>query len=144
MGDISSIIVNHYWPKTPNEPVLVETVGSDVFASLLPSLTFLFCNKSSWHFHFVPNPIVKWIANNQWPPLGTHSWFLYLVFVFLLGAICTREVLREDFLIAEKVTVIPSSSCVRCHHETTWTLFIGGNWCWTFNISKEKTITLLL
>lgn len=33
----------------------------------------------------------------------THRWFLYLVFVFLLGAICTREALRYDFLIAEKV-----------------------------------------
>ncbi|KAB1283157.1 Solute carrier family 12 member 8 [Camelus dromedarius] len=31
------------------------------------------------------------------------SWFLYIVFVFLLGAICTREALRYDFLIAEKV-----------------------------------------
>lgn len=30
-------------------------------------------------------------------------WFLYIVFVFLLGAICTREALRYDFLIAEKV-----------------------------------------
>ncbi|XP_028663830.2 solute carrier family 12 member 8 isoform X3 [Erpetoichthys calabaricus] len=30
------------------------------------------------------------------------SWFLYLVFVFLLGAICTREALRYDFMIAEK------------------------------------------
>ncbi|KAM5335254.1 solute carrier family 12 member 8 isoform 5-T6 [Glossophaga mutica] len=30
------------------------------------------------------------------------SWFLYIVFVFLLGAICTREALRYDFLIAEK------------------------------------------
>ena len=35
--------------------------------------------------------------------LVTHRWFLYLVFVFLLGAICTRESLRYDFLIAEKV-----------------------------------------
>ncbi|XP_051997760.1 solute carrier family 12 member 8 isoform X3 [Xyrauchen texanus] len=40
-------------------------------------------------------------------PVGTFaavctSWFLYLVFVFLLGAICTREALRYDFLIAEK------------------------------------------
>lgn len=35
--------------------------------------------------------------------LATHRWFLYLVFVFLLGAICTREALRYDFLIAEKV-----------------------------------------
>ncbi|CAJ1079876.1 solute carrier family 12 member 8 isoform X1 [Xyrichtys novacula] len=34
------------------------------------------------------------------------SWFLYLVFVFLLGAICTREVLRSDFLIAEKVSLV--------------------------------------
>ncbi|XP_073087603.1 solute carrier family 12 member 8 isoform X3 [Manis javanica] len=30
------------------------------------------------------------------------SWFLYIVFVFLLGAICTREALRYNFLIAEK------------------------------------------
>lgn len=30
-------------------------------------------------------------------------WFLYIVFVFLLGSICTREALRYDFLIAEKV-----------------------------------------
>ncbi|KAJ3591843.1 hypothetical protein NHX12_006974 [Muraenolepis orangiensis] len=44
-------------------------------------------------------------------PVGTlaavfTSWFLYLVFVFLLGAICTREVLRDDFLIAEKVSFV--------------------------------------
>ncbi|XP_059895741.1 solute carrier family 12 member 8 isoform X2 [Gadus macrocephalus] len=44
-------------------------------------------------------------------PVGTlaavfTSWFLYLVFVFLLGAICTREVLRDDFLIAEKVSLV--------------------------------------
>ncbi|XP_059133114.1 solute carrier family 12 member 8 isoform X1 [Peromyscus eremicus] len=30
------------------------------------------------------------------------SWFLYIIFTFLLGAICTREALRSDFLIAEK------------------------------------------
>ncbi|KAJ8784385.1 hypothetical protein J1605_008229 [Eschrichtius robustus] len=30
------------------------------------------------------------------------SWFLYIVFVLLLGAICTRGALRYDFLIAEK------------------------------------------
>ncbi|XP_026251429.2 solute carrier family 12 member 8 isoform X1 [Urocitellus parryii] len=30
------------------------------------------------------------------------SWFLYIVFTFLLGAICTREALRYNFLIAEK------------------------------------------
>ncbi|KAF6121717.1 solute carrier family 12 member 8 [Phyllostomus discolor] len=34
------------------------------------------------------------------------SWFLYVVFVFLLGAICTREALRYDFLIAEKVSLV--------------------------------------
>ncbi|CAL8371059.1 unnamed protein product [Arctogadus glacialis] len=44
-------------------------------------------------------------------PVGTlaavfTSWFLYLVFVFLLGATCTREVLRDDFLIAEKVSLV--------------------------------------
>ncbi|XP_019751109.1 solute carrier family 12 member 8 [Hippocampus comes] len=44
-------------------------------------------------------------------PLGTlaavfTSWFLYLVFVFLLGAICSREALRSDFLIAEKVSLV--------------------------------------
>ncbi|KAI7808452.1 solute carrier family 12 member 8 [Triplophysa rosa] len=44
-------------------------------------------------------------------PVGTLaavcvSWFLYLVFVFLLGAICTREALRYDFLIAEKVSLV--------------------------------------
>ncbi|XP_037096326.1 solute carrier family 12 member 8 [Syngnathus acus] len=44
-------------------------------------------------------------------PLGTlaavfTSWFLYLVFVFLLGAICTRDALRFDFLIAEKVSLV--------------------------------------
>ncbi|CAL9690637.1 unnamed protein product [Knipowitschia caucasica] len=44
-------------------------------------------------------------------PVGTLaavfiSWFLYLVFVFLLGAICTRETLRYDFLIAEKVSLV--------------------------------------
>ncbi|XP_006521888.1 solute carrier family 12 member 8 isoform X4 [Mus musculus] len=30
------------------------------------------------------------------------SWFLYIIFAFLLGAVCTREALRSDFLIAEK------------------------------------------
>ncbi|XP_076026232.1 solute carrier family 12 member 8 [Genypterus blacodes] len=44
-------------------------------------------------------------------PVGTlaavfTSWFLYVVFVFLLGAICTREALRGDFLIAEKVSLV--------------------------------------
>lgn len=44
-------------------------------------------------------------------PVGTlaavfTSWFLYLVFVFLLGGICTREALRYDFLIAEKVSLV--------------------------------------
>nr|XP_036868933.1 solute carrier family 12 member 8 [Manis javanica] len=34
------------------------------------------------------------------------SWFLYIVFVFLLGAICTREALRYNFLIAEKVSLV--------------------------------------
>ncbi|KAH0504440.1 Solute carrier family 12 member 8 [Microtus ochrogaster] len=34
------------------------------------------------------------------------SWFLYIVFAFLLGAICTREALRSDFLIAEKVSLV--------------------------------------
>ncbi|XP_044153495.1 solute carrier family 12 member 8 [Bufo gargarizans] len=34
------------------------------------------------------------------------SWFLYVVFVFLLGAICTREFLRYDFMIAEKVSLV--------------------------------------
>uniref|UniRef100_A0A7N6AIV9 Solute carrier family 12 member 8 n=1 Tax=Anabas testudineus TaxID=64144 RepID=A0A7N6AIV9_ANATE len=38
--------------------------------------------------------------------LVTCRWFLYLVFVFLLGAICTREALRYDFLIAEKVSLV--------------------------------------
>lgn len=33
-------------------------------------------------------------------------WFLYIVFAFLLGAICTREALRHDFLIAEKVSLV--------------------------------------
>lgn len=42
-------------------------------------------------------------AGKHFELLLTHRWFLYLVFVFLLGAICTREALRYDFLIAEKV-----------------------------------------
>ncbi|KAG8431460.1 hypothetical protein GDO86_018643 [Hymenochirus boettgeri] len=37
--------------------------------------------------------------------IGT-SWFLYIVFVFLLGAICTREFLRYEFMIAEKVSLV--------------------------------------
>ncbi|NWV77915.1 S12A8 protein, partial [Dasyornis broadbenti] len=37
--------------------------------------------------------------------IGT-SWFLYMVFVFLLGAICTRQSLRCDFMIAEKVSLV--------------------------------------
>ncbi|XP_077176461.1 solute carrier family 12 member 8 isoform X1 [Paroedura picta] len=44
-------------------------------------------------------------------PLGSLSaigisWFLYIVFVFLLGAVCTREALRYDFMIAEKVSLV--------------------------------------
>jgi potassium/chloride transporter 8 len=34
------------------------------------------------------------------------SWFLYIIFTFLLGAICTREALRSDFLIAQKVSLV--------------------------------------
>nr|AAL37178.1 cation-chloride cotransporter [Mus musculus] len=34
------------------------------------------------------------------------SWFLYIIFAFLLGAVCTREALRSDFLIAEKVSLV--------------------------------------
>ncbi|XP_073503637.1 solute carrier family 12 member 8 [Phyllobates terribilis] len=34
------------------------------------------------------------------------SWFLYVVFVFLLGAICIRESLRHEFMIAEKVSLV--------------------------------------
>ncbi|XP_029071010.1 solute carrier family 12 member 8 isoform X2 [Monodon monoceros] len=34
------------------------------------------------------------------------SWFLYIVFVLVLGAICTRGALRYDFLIAEKVSLV--------------------------------------
>ncbi|XP_075037305.1 solute carrier family 12 member 8 [Mixophyes fleayi] len=34
------------------------------------------------------------------------SWFLYIVFVILLGAICTREFLRYEFMIAEKVSLV--------------------------------------
>ncbi|KAM3917172.1 solute carrier family 12 member 8-like [Leptodactylus fuscus] len=34
------------------------------------------------------------------------SWFLYIVFVFLLGAICAREFLRYEFMIAEKVSLV--------------------------------------
>ncbi|NWI55183.1 S12A8 protein, partial [Calyptomena viridis] len=37
--------------------------------------------------------------------IGT-SWFLYIVFVFLLGAVCTRQSLRYDFMIAEKVSLV--------------------------------------
>uniref|UniRef100_A0A8C2UG09 Solute carrier family 12 member 8 n=1 Tax=Coturnix japonica TaxID=93934 RepID=A0A8C2UG09_COTJA len=37
--------------------------------------------------------------------IGT-SWFLYMVFVFLLGATCTRQSLRYDFMIAEKVSLV--------------------------------------
>ncbi|KFQ31201.1 Solute carrier family 12 member 8, partial [Mesitornis unicolor] len=33
-------------------------------------------------------------------------WFLYMVFVFLLGAVCTRQSLRYDFMIAEKVSLV--------------------------------------
>ncbi|KAM5153315.1 solute carrier family 12 member 8 [Mantella aurantiaca] len=44
-------------------------------------------------------------------PLGslaaiTISWFLYVVFVFLLGATCAREFLRFEFMIAEKVSLV--------------------------------------
>nr|DBA19537.1 TPA: hypothetical protein GDO54_015357 [Pyxicephalus adspersus] len=34
------------------------------------------------------------------------SWFLYVVFVFLLGATCAREFLRYEFMIAEKVSLV--------------------------------------
>ncbi|KAL1788624.1 solute carrier family 12 member 8, partial [Sigmodon hispidus] len=33
------------------------------------------------------------------------QWFLYITFTFLLGAICTQEALRSDFLIAEIVSL---------------------------------------
>lgn len=46
------------------------------------------------------------------PPPPSPRWFLYLVFVFLLGAICTREALRYDFLIAEKVKSRLFPSCL--------------------------------
>ncbi|XP_077305879.1 solute carrier family 12 member 8 [Lithobates pipiens] len=36
----------------------------------------------------------------------TISWFLYIVFVFLLGATCAREFLRYEFMIAEKVSLV--------------------------------------
>ncbi|XP_053260382.1 solute carrier family 12 member 8 [Podarcis raffonei] len=44
-------------------------------------------------------------------PLGSLSaigvsWFLYIVFVFLLGATCTRVSLRYDFMMAEKVSLV--------------------------------------
>uniref|UniRef100_A0A8C6RED0 Solute carrier family 12 member 8 n=1 Tax=Nannospalax galili TaxID=1026970 RepID=A0A8C6RED0_NANGA len=38
--------------------------------------------------------------------LGFCRWFLYIVFAFLLGATCTREALRSDFLMAEKVSLV--------------------------------------
>ncbi|KAB0373761.1 hypothetical protein FD755_014017, partial [Muntiacus reevesi] len=47
---------------------------------------------SRWHL-----PCSAWVSCR---------WFLYIVFVFLLGAICTREALRYDFLIAEKVSLV--------------------------------------
>ncbi|KAM4887455.1 solute carrier family 12 member 8 [Thomomys bottae] len=34
------------------------------------------------------------------------SWFLYIIFTFLLGATCTRDALRSDFLIAQKVSLV--------------------------------------
>ncbi|XP_038607858.1 solute carrier family 12 member 8 [Tachyglossus aculeatus] len=34
------------------------------------------------------------------------SWFLSVVFVFLLGAVCSREALRQDFMIAQKVSLV--------------------------------------
>uniref|UniRef100_A0A6I8QS40 Solute carrier family 12 member 8 n=1 Tax=Xenopus tropicalis TaxID=8364 RepID=A0A6I8QS40_XENTR len=39
-------------------------------------------------------------------PLSVCRWFLYVVFVFLLGAICTRDFLRYEFMIAEKVSLV--------------------------------------
>uniref|UniRef100_A0A8C4N4E7 Solute carrier family 12 member 8 n=1 Tax=Eptatretus burgeri TaxID=7764 RepID=A0A8C4N4E7_EPTBU len=34
------------------------------------------------------------------------TWFLYLVFVLLLGSTCTRDALHTDFMIAEKVSLV--------------------------------------
>lgn len=54
------------------------------------------------------------LPSNWWKTaggiVGHYRWFLYLIFVFLLGAICTSEALRYDFLIAEKVNSLRLSS----------------------------------
>lgn len=57
----------------------------------------------------VNNPVLCALGDSP-PP--SPRWFLYLVFVFLLGAICTREALRYDFLIAEKVKSRLFPSCL--------------------------------
>lgn len=68
-----------------------------------------------WNCHdTIPLLIVKKKFEGSCVLLVTHRWFLYLVFVFLLGAICTREALRYDFLIAEKVNLSLCVSILPC------------------------------
>lgn len=80
--------------------------------------------------------------------LVTHRWFLYLVFVFLLGAICTREALRYDILIAEKVN---SPLCFhpalleRPSHPNWWSEGIphDGSLCWCGVVSSGSDCMLM-
>uniref|UniRef100_Q8CJI3-2 Isoform 2 of Solute carrier family 12 member 8 n=1 Tax=Rattus norvegicus TaxID=10116 RepID=Q8CJI3-2 len=49
-------------------------------------------------------------ADQHTPRLPSSCWvsrgFSNIIFAFLLGAVCTREALRSDFLIAEKVSLV--------------------------------------
>lgn len=57
-------------------------------------------------------PVLLW---RNWFIFVVCRWFLYMVFVFLLGAICTRQSLRYDFMIAEKVTWVFIMVLSGCH-----------------------------
>lgn len=45
-----------------------------------------------------------------------YSTGLYLIFVLFLGATCTREVLKTDFMIAAKVSALCKSSLLYLLH----------------------------
>ncbi|XP_054685600.1 solute carrier family 12 member 8 isoform X5 [Grus americana] len=58
---------------------------------------------SGRYWHLVASPQRCRTATLQLSLVHCSGWFLYMVFVFLLGAICTRQSLRYDFMIAEKL-----------------------------------------
>ncbi|XP_041663745.1 solute carrier family 12 member 8 isoform X2 [Cheilinus undulatus] len=97
VGYSADLLISNTMPDyTPGENFFT------VFGVFFPAATGVMAG-------FNMSPDLQQPENNI--PVGTlaavfTSWFLYLVFVFLLGAICTREALRYDFLIAEKVSLV--------------------------------------